>query len=525
MASLTLRSLGHSNADPERVPGFTHMPRMGETYMLKSTKRMWTFTAAPLALALAGCLGAGAPIPSASTPITQAEAQQGSEYHPQLLAQFGGAMQGPLANYVEGVGQRMAAYSQVGNAREDFTISLLNSPVHNAFAVPGGYVYTTRQLVALMNDEAELAAVLGHEVGHVAARHSARRQRTAQRNQVIGGLGAILSTVLLGDSQLGNLLTRGALSAPQFITLAYSREQEEEADQLGVEYLTRAGYDPQAMGSFLQRLAAQTRLDAQLQGRSDAGPPEWASSHPDPARRSIEASQFAAGRPGSMRNRDAFLAAIDGMIYGDDPEQGIIKGNSFIHPILRLAFTAPQGFYMINSTEAVSINGDGGQARMSAARYSGNLDTYVRQEFQALAGQNQTLAPQQLQRTTVNGLKAAYGTARVNGSSGQVDVVVFAYEFSASQAYHFTVVAPAGRAGTFNPMFQSMRRVSASEANAVVPLRIDVVTVQRGDTISSLSRRMAFSDNREARFRVLNGLGNKDALRAGEKVKLVVRRR
>ena len=498
--------------------------------MRKNKSLILAGVTAPLTLALSGCMGAGAPIPSATTPITQSEAQQGGQYHPQFLAQFGGAMQGPLANYVEGIGLKMARYSQIGNAQQDFTVSLLNSPVNNAFAVPGGYIYTTRQLVGLMNDEAELAAVLGHEVAHVAARHSARRQRSAQQNQLLGGAAAILSSVLLGDSQLGNLLTRGALQVPQYVTLSYSRSQEEEADRLGIDYLTNAGYDPDAMGRFLLRLAQQADLDARIRGQSNARPPEFASSHPDPAKRVGKANTIASGKPGTLRNRDAFLRAIDGMIYGDDPKQGIIKGNAFIHPELRLSFTAPNGYFMINSTQAVSVNpkgdsGQSGQAQLSSAAYSGDLDSYVRQQFRSLGGQNSQLAPQQIQRTRVNGIDAAVGTARVNNGNSQVDVVVFAYEFARNQAFHFQVVAPAGRAGVFNPMFQSMRRVSASEAGQIRPLVIDVVTVQRGDTISSLSRRMAFSDNQELRFRVLNGLGNTNALRAGEKVKLVVRAR
>ena len=145
-------------------------------------------------------------------------------------------MEGPLANYVEGIGLRLARYSQLGNAQQDFTVSLLNSPVNNAFAVPGGYICTTRQLVALMNAEAELAAVLGHEVAHVAARHSARRQRTAQRSQIAGVLGAVLSGMVLGDSQIGSIPSRGALP---FVTLAYLRDQEEKADQLSKRSATK----------------------------------------------------------------------------------------------------------------------------------------------------------------------------------------------------------------------------------------------------------------------------------------------
>lgn len=479
---------------------------------------------APIVFALTGCMGAGAPIPSASTPITPDEARQGAEYHPQLLAEFGGAMAGPQADYVELVTRNVAVHSGLGGARDSFTVSLLNSPVHNAFAVPGGYVYTTRQLVTLMNNEAELAAVMGHEVGHVAARHSQRRQRAAQRNQGLGLLGAIASSVLLGDSAAGNAATRLFTQGSQLLTLKFSRSQELEADQLGITYLTRAGYDPRAMGTVLSSLAAQNSLDARVQGRN-ASVPEWASTHPDPASRVETALSKAQPLGTGATYRDTFLTRIDGLLYGDDPKQGIIEGSRFIHPDLRLSFTAPQGFYMVNSSRAVSVNGQSGQAQMTMARYSGDLEAYVRQQFRALGGQNSSLAPQELRRTTVNGLNAAYGTARARNGSSQVDIVIFAYEFSRERAYHFAAIAPAGRAATFNPMFQSMRRISTAEANAVVPKRIDVVTVQRGDTISGLARRMAYSNNQEARFRVLNALGSNDQLRAGDKVKLVVRGR
>ena len=478
--------------------------------------------AAPLALALTSCMGG--PIPSSSTPITQTEAQQGAEYHPQLLAEFGGAMSGPQAAYVESVGKNIAVNSGLGNARESFTVSLLNSSVNNAFAIPGGYIYSTRQLVGLMNNEAELAAVLGHEVGHVAARHSQRRQRAAQNNQLLGIGGAILSGILLGDSSIGNTVSRGLLQGSQLLTLRFSRKQELEADDLGITYLTRAGYDPRAMSTVLASLAAQNSLDAQLQGRN-ATVPEWASTHPDPASRVQTALAKAQGLTTGVTNRDTFLTRIDGLIYGDDPAQGVIEGSRFIHPDLRLSFTAPQGFYMVNGTRAVSINGQSGQAQLTIAPYAGDLDSYVRQQFTALGGENSTLAPSSIQRTTVNGLKAAYGTARVNNGGSQVDVVVFAYEFSNSRAYHFAAITPAGRASTFSPMFQSMRRISASEAGAVIPRRIDVVTVQRGDTVSGMARRMAYDDAQELRFRVLNGLGANDGLIAGRKVKLVVRAR
>lgn len=484
---------------------------------MKTIKALAATTA--LTLTLGGC--AGGPIPDASAPITQNEAQQGAQAHPQLLAEFGGAMTGPYAQYVEQVGKNIAVHSGLGNARDSFTVSLLNSPVNNAFAIPGGYVYTTRQLVALMDNEAELAAVLGHEVGHVAARHAQRRQAAAQRNQIGGAAVAILSGILLGNSGAGQQLGQAALQGSQLLTLRFSRSQELEADELGIQYLNRAGYDPKAMASVLASLANQNSLDARLQGRDDARLPEWASTHPDPAGRVRTADSKAQGT--GVTNTDTFLSRIDGMTYGDDPEQGVVEGRQFIHPDLRLAFTAPQGFYMVNGTRAVSINGQSGRAQLTLAPFNGNLESYVGGVFDQLGGQQQQLRPSSIRRTTVNGLPAAIGTARVNSGNGQVDVVVFAYQFSNDRAYHFQAITQAGRAEVFTPMFNSMRRITSQEAASIVPRVIDIVTVRSGDTVESLARRMAYDSGQVERFRVLNSLGANDSLRAGQKVKIVVR--
>lgn len=475
-------------------------------------------------LALSGCATpAEAQTGRTATAITPAEAKQGAEAHPQLLQEFGGAMSGPHAQYVEQVGKNIAVRSSLSGARDAFTVSLLNSSVNNAFAIPGGYVYTTRQLVALMNNEAELAGVLGHEVGHVAARHSQRRQKAATKNSIIGLLGTVLTGAVLGNSQIGQLLGQSIQQGTQMLTLKFSRGQELEADKLGIQYLRSAGYDPRAMATVLQSLAMQNALDASLQGRNDAKLPGWASTHPDPASR-VRTANALAGNVTGTTNRDTFLARIDGLTYGDDPAQGVIEGRQFIHPELRLTFAAPSGFYMVNGTRAVSINGQSGQAQLTTAAYNGNLEGYVRQVFAGLS-QQQQIVPQSLQRTTVNGLPAAYGITRVNSGNGQVDVVVFAYEFSNNQAFHFMAITQAGRSGVFSPMFNSMRRITAAEAGQVVPRALDVVTVGRNDTVQSLAARMAYSDAQEQRFRVLNGLTAGQTVAPGQKVKIVVRGR
>ena len=472
--------------------------------------------------ALAACANASAQTRTGTTPqITQAEAQQGAQANTQILQEFGGAMTGPHATYVESVGKTIAVQSGLGNARDAFRVALLNSSVNNAFAIPGGYIYTTRQLVGLMNNEAELAGVLGHEVAHVAARHAQRRQQTAQRNSILGAIGSVLSGVLLGNSGLGRAVGQGIQQGSQLLTLKFSRSQELEADQLGQQYLTRAGYDPHAMATLLASLAAQNTLDARLQGRESGQMPAWASTHPDPASRVAAANQ-RAGRTAGMTNRDAFLTRIDGLLYGDDPEQGVIDGQRFIHPKLQLAFTAPNGFYMVNGTTAVSINGQSGQAQLTLAQYSGSLENYIYNVFQQIGGQNQQLRPSAVQRTTVNGIPAAYATARANSGNGQVDVTVFAYEFARDRAYHFQAITAAGRSGVFNPMFGSMRRITSAEAGQVIPRRIDVVTVGPRDSVQTLASRMAYTNGQLERFRVLNGLKSSDTVTPGQKVKLVV---
>jgi predicted Zn-dependent protease len=435
---------------------------------------------------------------------------------------FGGPVRGRQATYVEQIGKNIAVQSGLGNSQSAFTVTLLNSSVNNAFAIPGGYVYITRELVSLMNNEAELAGVLGHEVGHVAARHSAQRQQVAQRNALLGLLGQVVSGALLGNSGLGQLGQQVFSTAPQLMTLQYSRTQELEADQLGVQYLRNAGYDPHAMASVLQSLAAQNALDAALQG-SSAAVPEWASTHPDPASRVQTALQLAGTGTG-LTNRDTFLSRIDGLMQGDDPVQGVIEGNTFIHPDMRLSFTAPNGFYMVNGTKAVSINGQSGRAQLTTAAYNGNLETYVRQQFQAIGGQQVQLNPQ-LQRSTVNGLPAVFGVARANTGQSTVDVVIFAYEFSRDQAFHFAALTQAGGSSVFNPMFNSMRRISTAEAQQVVPRVLDVVTAGRNDTVQTLASRMAFSNAQAERFRVLNGLSASDQVVPGQKYKIVIRGR
>ncbi|VWX51226.1 M48 family metalloprotease [Novosphingobium sp. 9U] len=483
------------------------------------------------AAAVAGALVAGvagfgiepvrAAVESAAQAISPADKAQGAKAHPELVAEFGGKLSGPQASYVEGVGKTIALQSGLGNARSDFTVTLLNSSVNNAFAIPGGYVYVTRQLTALMNNEAELAGVLGHEVGHVAARHSAKRQQAATRNSVLGALGSVLAGAVLGDSGFGRLGQQVFSQGSQLLTLKFSRTQELEADNLGITYLRRAGYDPRAMATVLESLARQNALDSQLRG-SGAEVPQWASTHPDPASRVRTALTRAGAGATGLTNRDKFLAGIDGLTYDDDPHQGLVEGRKFTHPDLRVSFEAPDGFYLVNSTKSVSISGQSGKAEFGSAAFDGNLDRYVASVFAGLTSSNSAqVSPQTLESATVNGIPARYGVARAQTSSGTVDVTVFAYDFGGGKAYHFSAITQAGNAGVFNSMFRSVRRISTAEAGAVKPRRLAVVTVKAGDTVQSLAARMAYRDAPVDRFLVLNGLQPDARLTPGQKIKIV----
>jgi len=448
--------------------------------------------------------------------------QESQQEHPKLIEEFGGAETGPRASYVDGVGRRVAAYSGVNPGSYRFTV--LNSAVENAFATPGGYVYITRQLMALMDDESQLAFALGHEVGHVAANHQQQRESYAQRSNVLGVLGAVLGSVIGGG--FGNAVAQMASSRSQLATLSFSRDQEYQADTLGLRYLTAAGYDPAGAAGVLSAITRATALEARVQGQDNRQTPEWASTHPLSENRMqralLEARQ--TGRLGTgQKNRELFLNQIEGIYVDDDPAQGMIDGATFTHPDLRIFFAVPQGYLMQNGTTAVAIGGSAGKALFSGGRYNGTLENYIGEVLQALGRGQVRMSVPPPQRTSINGIPAAYTVAQAYTSSGTVDVSVFAYQWSPNTVYHFVMITRGGTGvGPFVPMVQSIRRISPAEAAAIRPRIIHVETVRPGDTLQSLAGRMAYRTFQLDRFMALNNLAPNTRLVPGQKVKLVV---
>jgi predicted Zn-dependent protease len=474
----------------------------------------------PILLLAAGAVALGPAAAQGPRYLDPRDVQLAQREHAAMVQEFGGAETGPRAAYVQAVGQRVGNFSGIASPGQTLHYTLLNSPVENALSVPGGYVYITRQLMTLMDDESQLAFALGHETGHIAANHAHAREQYAQRD-IFGVLGQIVGSVF-GVGGIGSMISQQSALR----TLSFSRDQEYQADSLGLRYITAAGYNPAGGPGILAALARSSALEARVQGRTNRQTPEWASTHPLSENRSVRALQEAraTGRLGrGILNRDVFLAQLNGVYVDDDPAQGVIEGRTFTHPDLRIQFAVPPGYLMSNGTTAVTIKGSAGQAQFSGGRYSGSLDDYILLVIRQLTGGQMQFAVPPPQRTTINGMPVAMTTARVNGRSGVVDVSVVAYQWDRDRVYHFVMVTQGGsQLGPFGQMVGSLRRISPAEAAAIRPRVIDVVTIRPGDTVQTLASRMAYRDFQLDRFLALNGLAANTRLAAGQKVKLVV---
>ena len=471
-----------------------------------------------LAIALACLLpGCDTPVESDTAPvIADADRAQGERTHPQLLAEFGGSYMGEESGYVRSVGERIATAAGLPG---QCTFTLVNSDVVNAFAVPGCYIYVTRGLVAIVGSEAELGSVLAHEVGHIVAEHAQRQQR-----RTIWRTLGVVAVSVTGSERL----TRLASQAGQYFGLRYSRKQEYEADDLSVRYLKQAGYDVFAASDMLAALQRQDAFQADRRGVKDARSlPEWALSHPLTERR-IERVRVAATRTGLNddelpENARRYLAAVDGLLYGDDPQQGFVIGRRFAHPIMRIGFTAPAGFSLTNSPQAIGLNGPNG---VSGEFGGGTMDGAGLSDYaQALVARVVGETPASVAdatATTINGMPAILTRVRVAVRDGEVPLSIAAYDGGDGQAYHFIIVSPPADAdaAAIDALFRSFRRLSPAEVAALRPRYVSTVTATPGDTPETLARRVADPAPR-ALFDLLNGRDGDTPIRAGDIVKIV----
>lgn len=465
-----------------------------------------------LALALAGCqVAPGTGQQSFNIIPAGQEAEMGAEAHPDVLAQFGGAYDDPAVQaYVAGLGQRLARASETPGAEFRFTV--LDSDIVNAMALPGGYVYVTRGLIALVGSEAELAGVLAHEIGHVTARHSSQRVS----RQVVGDLVAGVLGAVIGVPGVGELAQLGAGAYLQ----SYSRDQEGEADAIGIRYLAQAGYDPRAMAGFLDKLREQARLEAVVAGRSpdEVDAFNFMASHPRTIER-VEAAAAAVGAgAGGITGRDAVLARIDGLRWGGDPAEGVVRDRVFLHPGLAFRFQVPPGFQISNGKDMVTASHpDGAAIQFDTDRGGGDLLAYLGQTWAS------RLRLTDAESFTVAGLPAATARTRAETPDGIADLRLVAIDGGDGTIFRFLFATRPGDdrfTAALRETALSFRRLSAEERAAIRPLRLAVVATGPGDTMDSLAARMAVPDHKVERFRVLNGLKPGAPLPA--KVKLVV---
>jgi predicted Zn-dependent protease len=462
------------------------------------------------ALRTAGSDGPGAVIAGGTGQRDPAQDRIGADEHPRIVAAYGGIYRDEkLEQAVVRIVGKVVAASDDPN--QSYRITILNAPAVNAFALPGGYLYVTRGLLALANDSSEVAAVLAHEMAHITANHAIARQNKAKNAVIVSQV----VTDVLNDDAAGKL----ALQSSQRTLASFSRQQELEADAIGVKTIGRAGYDPFAAARFLSSMGKFATYKSN-QGTGADKRPDFLASHPSTPER-IEfairaARQFGAPGVGAV-DADHYLDGVDGMIFGDDPSQGYVRERSFVHPGLGVSFTVPEGFVIDNTSEAVLATGtDGTALRFDAVRLTANTDlgTYL------ASGWVNGLDESSIRRFTVNGLPAATATAKAKDWAFQIAVI----QTDGGATYRFIF---ANEAST--PDFQkaavdtvnSFRKLNAQETAGLKPLVIRVVTVKRGDTDQSLARLMTKVERPLDLFRALNEIEPGAKLEPGRLVKVV----
>jgi len=442
--------------------------------------------------------------------------------HQRILAAYGGVYNDPkLQAMIEQTVERLVAASDRPDLH--YRVTMLNSQSINAFALPSGQLYVTRGLVALANDESELASVLAHEMGHVVAHHAAIREEQTKQAALVG---RVVSDVI-SDPEAGAL----ALAKSKLALASFSRAQEFEADAIGIGIAARAGYDPYGAVRFLTSMEHNSELKSSPNGTAiDPRAPDFLSSHPATPERITNATANArqySGRPAAttastgpvgVRDRPGYLSGIDGIVFGEDPSEGYVRGRRFLHPRLGFTFTAPEGFALDNTAQAVlGVKRGGGQAlRLDVVRVPSEqtLAGYL------TSGWIENIDPSTVEDITVNGFPGA--TAAAKGD--QWEFRLYAIRFG-SDVYRFIFAAKRRTPESdrvFRESIGTFRRMSLAEIEDAKPLRLQIVTVAPGDTVEKLAGRMAVADRQVERFRVLNGLASGEKLKSGSEVKIVV---
>jgi predicted Zn-dependent protease len=406
------------------------------------------------------------------------EIQMGQQAAQEVGASIGFVEDQALQDYVAGIGKRMAAQSERPDLPWEFHV--VNDAAVNAFALPGGYIFVTRGILAAMTNEAELASVLGHEIGHVTARHSVQQMSKAQLAQLGLGVGSILSSDI---AQFAGLASQGL----GLLFLKYGRDAENQADQLGFKYALNQNYDVREMDDVFQTLARESQLAGGGGGRL----PEWLSTHPNPENR-VEKTQgrldtLHKDLSNSVRNESAYMQRIQGLVFGDDPRQGFFEGNTFYHPQMRFQLEFPEGWQTQNTAAAVvalSPNQDG----IVQLGLAGNASP--REAAQQFLSQ-QGVQAGQASTSSVNGNPAATSYFQAQTQQGVVEGIVSFISYG-GQTFGLMGYAPQGGLqkydGVFRQSIASFSQLRNQAALSVKPNRVEVVRVPREMTLQQFDQ-------------------------------------
>ncbi|OGD26937.1 MAG: hypothetical protein A2V57_05130 [Candidatus Aminicenantes bacterium RBG_19FT_COMBO_65_30] len=441
------------------------------------------------------------------------ELAMGQQTDPQILRTYGKYDDADLARYVAALGKKLGALSHQPNLA--YTIQVLDSPVVNAFAVPGGYVYLTRGILAYLNDEAELAGVVAHEIGHIAARHSAQQYSKAQIAQLGLGLGSVLSKTFrkyAGIAQAGVGL----------LFLSFSRSDEREADALGVEYSAKAGYDSNHMANLFVSLE---RLNP---GEGQGGLPGWFSTHPNPENRiaaikqdtlvwreKISQTRFAV-------NRDQYLKQVDGIVFGEDPRQGYVEGNIFYHPELRFQFPVPAGWKVNNTASQVQMFN---QEQNAVILFSMAPEKTPSAAAQAFLAESKAVVVKS-ESTKVNGMSAHRIISDVTTEQGVIRVMSYFIQ-KGQTVYAFLGYTEQSRFDSYFSVFdQTMGRFNNLTNSSKINVKADRLDLKRTTTQGSLRqalRKFGQPENQGEALAIINGMKLDDALPGNTYLKVVVK--
>ena len=437
----------------------------------------------------------------------------GKQTDEQIIQTYGLYDNANLTNYINSIGQKMAKNSHRPNLQ--FSFKLLDNPVINAFAVPGGFVYCTRGILCYLNNEAELAGVLGHEIGHVTARHSAQQYSKAQVAQLGLGLGVALSETFRKYAGIANF-------GVGMLFLSFSRDNERQADALGVEYSTKAGYDANHMANFFNTLE-------RLNPSSDrSGLPAWFSTHPNPQDRIIavknNTKSWQAKTQGKQFqvNRASYLNKINGMIYGEDPRQGYVEGKTFYHPQLRFQFAIPAGWQLNNTPSQVQIFNEKQDAVILFSLSQEASPAAAANNFTASSG----TTVKKSEATRVNGLAAHRIISDITHEGAvysfssyfiQKDGKIFTFHGYTTQS-QFNTYLP-----SFNQTMTRFKKLTNQSKINVKPARLVIKKTTSRTTLRKALQRFGVAQDKLEETAILNGLKLEDTLNANTLVKVVVK--